>query len=173
MARKPAKMYRRPIGRCYTRKEYMGGIPNTRLLMLDMGAKSTEFPVSLELRVLEHCQVRHTALEAARQRANRTIQDAAGVTNYNLKINVYPHHILRENKLATGAGADRISSGMRAAFGKPVGRAARVKVDQRIITINTQPQFFKAAKNALRKAGYKIPSPTRIVVAKGFDLIQT
>ena len=39
----------------------------------------------------------------------------------------YPHHVLRENKQATGAGADRVSQGMRCAFGKNVGTAARVK----------------------------------------------
>ncbi|MBI4170413.1 MAG: 50S ribosomal protein L16, partial [Candidatus Aenigmarchaeota archaeon] len=31
--------------------------------------------------------------------------------------------MLRENALATGAGADRFQSGMRQSFGKPVGTA--------------------------------------------------
>ena len=71
---------------------------------------------------------------------------------------------LRENKQATGAGADRVSQGMRKAYGKPVGTAARVRRNQPIISIETKPQFIEKAKEALRRAGMKIPSPFKIVV---------
>ena len=77
----------------------------------------------------------------------------------------YPHQILRENKQATGAGADRVSQGMRCAFGKNVGTAARVKRGQRFISIKCHPKDYLAAKDALRKAGMKVPSSctTRLV----------
>ena len=32
MARKPAKMYRRLKGPAYTRRKYIGGVPNNRIL---------------------------------------------------------------------------------------------------------------------------------------------
>ena len=84
---------------------------------------------------------------------------AAGPQGYSLRIRVYPHQILRENKQATGAGADRVSQGMRCAFGKNVGTAARVQKNQKIITIQTNEANFSAAKDALRKANCKLPSP--------------
>ena len=80
----------------------------------------------LELSVDNACQIRHTALEAARVISNATIRKAAGPQGYALRIHTYPHQVLRENKQATGAGADRVSQGMRQAFGKNVGTAARV-----------------------------------------------
>ncbi len=173
MARKPAKMYRRLKGQAYTRREYTGGVPNNRIMRFHMGNRKAneagDFEIELTLSVDESCQIRHTALEAARVISNATIRKRAGETNYALSIRVYPHHILRENKQATGAGADRVSQGMRCAFGKNVGTAARVKSGQNVITISTRPQFFLAAKDALRKAGMKIPSPCTTAVVKGHE----
>ena len=69
------------------------------------------------------------------------------------------HNVLRENKIATGAGADRISEGMRAAFGAAVGTAARVKPGTKIFTISTTEDHVDDAKEALRKGGVKLPTP--------------
>jgi large subunit ribosomal protein L10e len=84
--------------------------------------------------------------------------------NYRLKLRVYPHHVLRENKQATGAGADRVSEGMRLAFGKAVGTAARVMPGQEVFSVYTTPQFLDKAKEALRSGSHKLPSPTRIII---------
>ena len=139
MARKPAKMYRRISGPAYTRRKYMGGVPNNRILQFHTGnrrlAELGGFELELNLIAKESCQIRHTALEAARVISNATIRNAAGVDGYSLKIHTYPHHVLRENKQATGAGADRVSMGMRQSFGKNVGTAARVKRGQVIATV--------------------------------------
>ena len=164
MARKPGSMYRYVRGQLTTRKEYMGGIPNLRINQFIMGNKTAEFPVCVRLIALEQCQVRHTALEASRISGNRSMEKKAGQTNYRMRVRVYPHVILRENKQATGAGADRVSQGMRASYGKIVSTAARVKPNQTIIEIFTYPQFIKAAKESLRKAGMKIPSPCHIII---------
>ena len=86
-----------------------------------------------------------------------------------MRIRVYPHQILRENKQATGAGADRVSQGMRCAFGKNVGTAARVQKNQKVITIQTHAAFFSVAKDALRKANCKLPTPSSIVVERGHE----
>lgn len=76
---------------------------------------------------------------------------------------------MRENKQATGAGADRVSQGMRQSFGKNVGTAARVKRDQCVISIQTDPANYLAARDALRKAGMKFPTPTTIRLKKGAE----
>ena len=87
-----------------------------------------------------------------------------GRQNFHLKIRTYPHHVLRENKQATGAGADRVSEGMRLAFGKAVGTAARVAPKQKIFTVYTTEQYIEKAKVAMRSGGYKLPSPSRMVI---------
>ena len=171
MARKPARMWRR-LERPYTRTEYIDGAPGTRVRMFDMGNKSADFPVMVTLVAKEAVQIRENALEAARVVANKYVSRRAGASNYKLKLRIYPHHILREHKMAVGAGADRISQGMRAAFGKPVGRAARVKHGTKIMSVWVKPEHFEIAKEALRRAAMKMPTPTKIVVEKGRELLK-
>jgi len=162
MARKPGSMYRYVRGQPTTRKEYMGGIPNPRITQFVLGNRTADFPVMIKLNVIERCNIRHNALESARITVNRAMEKKAGVGNYRIKIRVFPHLVIRENKQATGAGADRVSQGMRASYGKNVGTAAQVKRNQTIISIETTEQFIPDAKNALRKAGMKIPSPCKV-----------
>jgi large subunit ribosomal protein L10e len=171
MARKPGRMYKKITQRSYTRREYMGGVPGSKLVTFDMGNLKDEFPIQLTLVAKEECQIRHSALESARIAANRLLIDAAGITNYHLKIRVYPHEVLRENKQATGAGADRVSQGMRLAFGKAIGTAARVRRGQEIMSVYTNTANFKNAKRSLVSAGYKLPTPISLVVEKGQELV--
>lgn len=164
MVRKPAKMYRAISKKAYTRRKYMGGVPGLKVVQFDMGNLQDEFPVALHLEVKEACQLRHTALEAARVNMNRRLMKEVGRSNFHMKLRVYPHHVLRENKQATGAGADRVSEGMRLSFGKAVGTAARVQEKQRIFTIWTSPQHVEKAKYALLHGGHKLPSPVRVII---------
>lgn len=176
MARKPAKMYRRVKGPAFTRRKYMGGVPNNRILQYHLGnrraAEVGEFKLCFELIADESCQIRHTALEAARVIANATIRNAAGAQGYALRIHTYPHQVLRENKQATGAGADRVSMGMRQSFGKNVGTAARVKSGQRVVSIQCQPEHFLEAKDALRKATMKFPTPCTTKLVRGHEFVK-
>jgi large subunit ribosomal protein L10e len=165
--RKPARMYRRIKSQSYTRREYMGGVPNSRITQFEMGYKKGDFPIEMQLVAENGVCIRHTALEAARIACNRTIQKKAGSQGYFMKIHIFPHEVIRENKMATGAGADRISSGMRNAFGKAVGTAARVRSGQVIITLKVGRANFKEAKIALWKAGLRIPTTFRIEVIRG------
>ena len=171
MARKPASMYRRLKGPAYTRRKYIGGVPNNRIHQFHVGnrraAETGQFEVVIELSADNDCQIRHTALEAARVISNSTIRKSAGAQGYALRVHTYPHHVLRENKQATGAGADRVSQGMRCAFGKNVGTAARVKRGQRVISIQVTPEFYLTARDALRKASMKFRTPCSIKLVKG------
>jgi large subunit ribosomal protein L10e len=156
-------MYRNLAKKAYTRREYMGGVPGSKIVQFDMGNLSQDFPVEFSIVAEETCQIRHTALEAARISINRQLLKEVGRVNYHLKIRTFPHHVLRENKQATGAGADRVSEGMRLAFGKAVGTAARVERGQKVFTVWTSPQYAEKAKISLQRGIYKIPTPARIV----------
>ena len=131
-----------------------------------MGNTGGEFDVELSLIGLERCQIRHQALEAARIASNRDMTKNVGRQYYHLMIRVKPYHYLRENKMISGAGADRVQDGMRKAWGKVIGIAARVKPNQALITVRVNPQHIKQAMQALKKAAPKLPTPCRIVFDK-------
>ena len=54
-----------------------------------------------------------------------------------MQIKCFPHHVIRENALAAGAGADRLSTGMKHSFGKTIGTAARVFEGKVLIALYT------------------------------------
>lgn len=153
------------VSRRKPRKSYVVGVPDPKIRKFEIGNVHRDFDLSLWLIAKESVQIRHNALEAARVILNKTLLKL-GKDNFFAKILVYPHQVLREHSLATGAGADRFSSGMRKAFGRPVGRAARVKKGQRLILVRVNENGLGAAKEALRRAGSKLPTPIRIVVEK-------
>jgi large subunit ribosomal protein L10e len=160
-------MYREIRGQANTRREYMGGVPASRITQFDLGNRRGEFSVMVSLVAKEPCQIRHTALESARIAANRLMQKKAGSLGFHLKVRIHPHIVLRENKQATGAGADRVSQGMRRSFGKNVGTAARVQEGQKLFSIRTSKPHYLTAKNALRRASMKLPTPCTIVLDYG------
>lgn len=173
MPEKPASSYREQDKPAYTRKEYITGIPGNRIIFFERGDPNADFPIQLSLIAEEKGQVRHTALESARVSANRHMQKKAGEKNYYIKLRVYPHQILRENPMALGAGADRISDGMRKSFGRPIGLAARVSDGQRILTIRTTEEFYRVARDAMRRARMKLPIPAKTNIDKGEKIISS
>ena len=132
--------------------------------------RKKDFEIEFRLIAKESCQIRHIALEAARVSVNRKMLEGSSPDSYFLQIRPYPHQVIREHKMATGAGADRISSGMRAAFGRPVGTAARVHTDDIIMVGRTSPDKARKMRDALHKASMKLPTPCRIEISKGKDL---
>ena len=163
-----AKNYREVKGQSYTRKEYVRSSPPSKITKFTMGNPKEEFPIEAKLIVLEKGQIRHNALEAARIASNRLLSEKLG-NNYFLRIIPYPHTILRENKMIFGAHADRLQDGMRRAFGKPIGKAARVKINQPIIAIGVNEDSTELAKRALELGQAKLPMPCRIVIEKTGD----
>ncbi|MFB6281977.1 MAG: 50S ribosomal protein L16 [Haloferacaceae archaeon] len=174
MAEKPASMYRDISKPAYTRREYITGVPGSQIAQHNMGdleADPEDYPVHVTLRVEEECQLRHGALEASRLSANRHLLKELGEGEYKMVLRKFPHHVLRENKQATGAGADRVSDGMRQSFGKPVGTAARVDRNDAIFTAYCDVEDAPVVKDALRRAYNKLSPPCRIVVEKGEELL--
>lgn len=170
MPLRPAKSYRHFSGPAYTRRDFVEGVPGVRVTFFDMGSPGKEFPIEMSLVALGTGQIRHNALEAARIAANRLLETKVGKENYHLKIRTYPHHILRENPMAVGAGADRISDGMRLAFGRPIGTAARVSAGQRVMTVRLVEGFSSIGKESLYRAAGKLPLKCRLAIEKGEEL---
>ncbi len=162
MGKRPGQCYRECDRPAFVRKKYIHRRPASRIVNFDMGNTTGKFEVELSLIGLERCQIRHQALEAARVASNRDMTKNAGRANYHLRIRVKPYHYLRENKMISGAGADRVQDGMRKAWGKVIGSAARVRPNQALITIRTNRQHVKAARAALMKAAPKMPTPCKI-----------
>jgi len=138
-----SKRYARPYTRVSKKrtKSYIKTVPNSRIVKFKMGDirgfDKGEYPVQLHVISKENCQVRDNAIEAVRQYLNRFLQVRLGKEFY-LGVQIYPHHILRENKMLTGAGADRMQTGMSRAFGKTMGRAAFVKPGQTLYIIGVK-----------------------------------
>lgn len=166
MGMRPGHCYREQNRPPFVRKKYIHRQPASRIVSFDMGNTGGEFEVELSLIGLEKCQIRHQALEAARIASNRDMTKTTGRTNYHLRVRVKPYHYLRENKMISGAGADRVQDGMRKAWGKVIGIAARVRPGQALITIRVNRQHIKEARQALKKAAPKMPTPCRIVFDK-------
>jgi len=160
-----ARNYREVKGQPYVRKEYIKGFPQPKISKFTIGDPNAEFAYEARLIALERAQIRHNALEAARVAANRLLMDKLS-NNYFMQVHPYPHVVLRENKMIFGAHADRLQDGMRRAFGKPIGTAARVSPNQTIITVRVNEDGVEVAKEALRRASAKLPIPCRIVIEK-------
>lgn len=172
MGLRPARCYRWDSP-AYTRvahntvDSFITGIPGSKISHYEMGNLKTEFDTEVSIVFERDMQVRHNSLEAARISANKVLEDKIGINNYRMTVRVFPHHVLRENVMATGAGADRVQSGMRNSFGKPVGTAARVQAGQVVfsIYINKTEESLKTAKQALKIGKSKLPGDMRVVVS--------
>ena len=163
-------MYRDIDKPSYTRRDYITGIPGSKIAQHSMGdlqADPDDYPVQISLVTEEAVQLRHGSLESSRLSANRHLLKTLGEGNYKMLLRKFPHQVLRENKQATGAGADRVSDGMRQSFGKIVGTAARMGADERIFTAYCDVDQAPVVKEAFRRAYNKISPPCRIVVERG------
>jgi len=163
-----SRNYREVKGPPYTRKEYIKGSPQPKITKFTMGDTAKKFGYEASLIAQKQVQVSHNALEAARVAVNQVLAGKLG-NDYLLQILPYPHTVLRENKMVFGAQADRFQDGMRKPFGKPVGTAARVKVNQRVIIVRVNENGVEAAKEALRRGEAKLPTPCRILIEKSSD----
>ena len=163
--------YRR-IERPYTRvskykeKSFIRMNPNIKVIAFETGTPNKKFQYTLNLISKVDLQIRDNALESAKQTSNRVLEKGIGLGAYHLKIKPYPHHVLRENPIAAGAGADRFSTGMQRAFGKPIGMAAQIKRGDTIFQISVDKANLGLAKTALTRASKKLPGSCTIQTAE-------
>ncbi len=142
------------------KKNYVKSLPHTSLLIFKMGVEKP-YDVELRLESQQPIQLRSNALEAARLLVNKQLE-AQLPQNYLLRVLVYPHNVIREHKMAQGAGADRISQGMSLSFGKGISVAARVRRNQALFSLRVSSGNRRFATEALKKAALKLSGAYKI-----------
>lgn len=125
-----------------------------------------DFPFCVHLVCDEHQQITSEALEASRISANKYITKTSGRDSFHMRVRVHPYHVVRINKMLSCAGADRLQTGMRGAFGKPYGLVARVNIGQVLLSIRTRDSNRAVVIEALRRSRYKFAGRQKIIVSK-------
>lgn len=174
MALRKASAYTKFKARPFTRisknksKSYIKTIPFSKVVKYHIGSQADyragKHKYTIKLISQEKVNVRDTAVEAARMALTKAL-DTALLGQYYLAVKVFPHHFLRENKTAAGAGADRMSTGMTQSFGIIIGRAAQVSAGQQVFFVSTVD--LKGAQTArvfLESVKAKMPFKSRVVI---------
>lgn len=175
MPLRKAASYSKHYKMSYTRrstvksKNYVKAIPGSKVTKHMMGDikkyNEGKFPYLIRLITCEPVHIRDNAIESARQYIHRNL-DEIFKGNYYLALGIYPHTVLRENKMLTGAGADRMQTGMTLSFGVPVGIAAYVKANEDIFTIAVaNKNDIAVARKILKSTRAKLPCSTKILAS--------
>ncbi|XP_064595669.1 large ribosomal subunit protein uL16-like [Liolophura sinensis] len=169
MGRRPARCYRYCKNKPYPKSRFCRGVPDPKIRIFDLGRKRArvdEFPLCVHLVSDEFEQLTSEALEAARICANKYLVKFCGKDAFHLRMRCHPYHVIRINKMLSCAGADRLQTGMRGAWGKPQGTVARVDIGQIIISVRTREQYKAQAIEAFRRAKMKFPGRQKIHVSR-------
>ncbi|EEA28135.1 hypothetical protein TMatcc_003558 [Talaromyces marneffei ATCC 18224] len=171
MARRPARCYRYCKNKPYPKSRFNRGVPDPKIRIFDLGRKKAnvdDFPTCVHMVSNEYEQLSSEALEAARICANKYLVKSAGKEGFHLRVRAHPFHVVRINKMLSCAGADRLQTGMRGAFGKPNGSVARVNIGQILLSVRTRDANRALAVEALRRSMYKFPGRQKIIVSKNW-----
>merc|ERR1712166_1189760 len=101
-------------------------------------------------------QLASESLEAARIAANKYMVTKCGKESFHMRIRVHPWHVLRINKMLSCAGADRLQTGMRGAFG------------QILLSVRAKDVHQPTVMEALRRAKYKFPGRQRLCASENW-----
>merc|ERR1712200_340784 len=111
-------------------------------------------------------QLSSEAMEAARICCNKYLVKNCGKDQFHIRVRVHPFHVLRINKMLSCAGADRLQTGMRGAFGKAHGTVARVKIGQILLSVRSHDKHKADVVEALRRSKFKFPGRQKICISK-------
>jgi large subunit ribosomal protein L10e len=146
-------------------KSYIKTVPPQKIVKFAMG-NGKNLPHILTVVAEERAQVRDSALEACRQFVNKKLEKQL-VGNYVFQVIPFPHHIQRENKMLTGAGADRMQTGMQLAFGKSAGKAAIVNKNSPIFRFHVAtPKAVQLVRKLVKQIKSKLPVKTKVLYEK-------
>lgn len=141
---------------------FIPNVPHQHLQVFRMGSKKEDFDCVLHLRAVNPVVERDNTLEASRQSANKHLEKSiAGM--YYFVVRVFPHHVVRENKMIAGAGADRLQKGMRQSFGRPTHKAARIHAQTDLFTVYTYKANVDTIKKAFARAQRKLSGTYRVI----------
>ena len=164
-------------GHCYTRLErpytrkskfkkkgFIKAVPNSKIVRYEMGDSKKTYETTVALVSKQDMQIRHNSIESARQLIHRNLNNRVGPTNYYLQVRMFPHHILRENKMLGGAHADRLQTGMAHSFGKAIGLACQIKTGKIMFSVKVNKDKIEEAKVSLLKAKTRLPCKCSVEV---------
>merc|ERR1712108_80160 len=169
MGRRPARCYRYIKNKPYIKSRFCRGVPDPKLRIYDVGRKRAnvdDFPLAVHLVCDEKENLSSEALEAARIVVNKYLTTQTGKDSFHMRIRVHPYHVLRINKMLSCAGADRLQTGMRGAFGKPFGKVARVSIGQIVLSVRSRDVNKGHVIEAIRRATFKFPGRMKIFASK-------
>lgn len=152
------------------KKSFIKTVPPQSIVKFTMGSQALynegKLPYQLTVYSTEKAQIRHNALEACRQYVNKKLNKVLN-GQYLFRVIPFPHHIQRENKMLTGAGSDRMQTGMQLSFGKSMGKAAIVKDGSKLFFLALpNEKSLKLARDSLHEIRAKLPCKTKIVSEK-------
>mmetsp|Transcript_2311 Transcript_2311/g.3168 ORF Transcript_2311/g.3168 Transcript_2311/m.3168 type:complete len:220 (-) Transcript_2311:76-735(-) len=166
MGRRPARCVRFQKNKPYIKSRFCRGVPEPKIKIYDCGAKKVSvdaFPFVAHLVSDEKEQLTACALEAARVACNKYLTKTTGKEGYHIRTRAHPYHVIRQNKMLSCAGADRLSSGMRGSYGKPMEMAARIAIGQIIVSVRAKDNNAAHVIEALRRAKFKFPGRQKIM----------
>jgi large subunit ribosomal protein L10e len=166
MGRRPARCYRYQKNKPYIKSRYCRGVPESKIKIFDVGNKKAPvdlFPFVAHLVCDEKQQISSEALEACRVAVNKHLTKTIGKDAYHIRIRAHPFHVLRANKMLSCAGADRLSSGMRHSYGKPIGVAARVDIGQILLSVRAKDNAEAHVVEASRRGKFKFAGRQKIL----------
>ncbi len=172
MAMRRASAYSKKHVVPYTRiskqkkRAYVKAVPPSKIVKFNMGDRelyeSGKLPHILTIITTENIQIRQNALEACRQFIHRKLEESLG-GQYFFKVIPFTHHIQRENKMLTGAGADRTQKGMQLSFGKTIAKAAILRKNEGIMSVAVStPKAVSYTRHIMKQIRSKLPCKTKI-----------
>merc|ERR1711862_914283 len=135
--------YRYCKNKAFPKSRFCRGVPDAKIRIYETGKKRIpcdEFPAAVHMVSDELQHISSEALEAARIAANKYMVSNASKDLFHIRVRPHPFHVLRINKMLSCAGADRLQTGMRGAFGKTYGRAARCNIGQILISVRLKEE---------------------------------
>merc|ERR1712063_92317 len=171
MGRRPARCYRYCKNKPYPKSRFNRGVPDPKIRIFDLGRKKAsveDFPLCVHLVSDEYEQLSSEALEAGRICANKYLVKNCGKDAFHIRMRVHPWHVVRINKVLSCAGADRLQTGMRHAYGKALCKCARVGIGTILISIRTNPEHVATAQEALRRAKFKFAGRQMVFVSRKY-----
>ena len=148
---------------------FIKAVPPQKIVKFNMGNikkfEAGNFKIKITVSTEHNVQIRDLALEAVRQTINKDI-NVLCPKNYFLRCNVFPHNILRNNRVYSGASkGERVQTGMKKSFGTPEGRAATLKKGSPVFTVYFNGEkYLPEVRKFFKKITPKLPCKTKVIV---------
>jgi len=165
---KISQIFKKTYRRSYTYKltkegRTLKGVPNSKLSKFSGGSilvKNSPY----FLRVISASAGIWTdgSMEQIRKTLLKKIK-TCGITGGYFVIRVAPHELIRHHKMATSGKVDRISQGMRLAYGVPIARYARISPGINVINFHVkEKKDMEIAKKVLVHLKHHLPFTIKV-----------